>query len=425
MPLRVFWSYSHKDSKHLAQIRDAFAVMIRTRQIESWHDGEIAPGAAWAEEIRGAMAAADVLLLLVSNHFLASCFCIERELKEALARRAAGVRVVPIILSSCDWQSDPLLEGLQALPDGGEPLRGKRSLDLDRLQEVVKGVRRLALQASAAAPPTPGATRPPLPEGLPFICNRRPQESQLSREVGEHFRRRPRRPFVSLVHGPESEHLLGYLTRLRAFSLPMYLDLPRDTELQHIFWLRWPDPGVSEERAVEQLREGLADSLHCAPDRISEALKAHGRPVLVYSRLSSGDLVRGGEALLRAYLRFWDSLPPLPPPAKVVACALVHYEPPEEDAARAVQELLAGAPELARRFANLTMSVLPRLESVPREDVEGLAGKAIVQRYCPLERHLSEWHADVAAIYGTRDRLPMKELEPHLRDLLPKYAARR
>lgn len=59
-------------------------------------------------------------LLFVSKNFLASPFIQDAELPPLLQRRKEeGLRVVPIIIRPCMWQSVPVLSDLQALPTDG------------------------------------------------------------------------------------------------------------------------------------------------------------------------------------------------------------------------------------------------------------------------------------------------------------------
>jgi 2-polyprenyl-3-methyl-5-hydroxy-6-metoxy-1,4-benzoquinol methylase len=69
------------------------------------------------------MNAADVVLLLVSQDFIASDYCYGIEMAQALkAHKRGEKRVVPIILKESTWQDTPL-KNLQALPQDGKPLK--------------------------------------------------------------------------------------------------------------------------------------------------------------------------------------------------------------------------------------------------------------------------------------------------------------
>lgn len=119
---KVFLSYAHKDDAHRAKLVNHLAPLIDKGVLQVWHDRKIRPGANWATEIDTHLESADLVLLLVSDFFLASDYCKGIELRRALERRAQGLtEVVPVILSSCAWQVPPLSD-LQALPADGVPI---------------------------------------------------------------------------------------------------------------------------------------------------------------------------------------------------------------------------------------------------------------------------------------------------------------
>jgi hypothetical protein len=122
-PIRVFVSYSHKDKALLEKLRAHISLLKRRGVIDDWHDGQIAAGQAWAQEIDENLASAAIILLLVSADFLASDYCYSREMENALQRHDAGeARVIPVILREVDWEDAPFAR-LQALPAGGRPVR--------------------------------------------------------------------------------------------------------------------------------------------------------------------------------------------------------------------------------------------------------------------------------------------------------------
>jgi hypothetical protein len=120
---KIFISYSHRDEK----FKDELVMMLIPLQnhgvIEIWQDRRIEEGEEWYQAIKDAMTTCDLALLLVSKHFLASSFISREELPNLLQRRKEqGLRVVPIIISECMWQSVPVLKDLQALPKDGKPV---------------------------------------------------------------------------------------------------------------------------------------------------------------------------------------------------------------------------------------------------------------------------------------------------------------
>jgi hypothetical protein len=147
-PVSVFISYSHQDEKYLGkgELLDYLAG-LRQDGIDFWWDGRIETGDAWDDNIRRALSNADIAVALVSQAFLNSRYCQEVELRTFLERQKfKGLRVLPVIISPCDWQNHSWLSSRQVLPRSGTigthySNRAKRQqLYLDLLNDI----RRLA-----------------------------------------------------------------------------------------------------------------------------------------------------------------------------------------------------------------------------------------------------------------------------------------
>jgi hypothetical protein len=120
---KVFISYSHRDEKFKDELITILIPLQDQGILTIWHDREITPGTDWYQAIQDAMNDCDLALLLVSGDFLASRFIRDKELARLFQRRKEeGLRVVPIIIRSCKWQSIPVLRDIQALPKNAKPL---------------------------------------------------------------------------------------------------------------------------------------------------------------------------------------------------------------------------------------------------------------------------------------------------------------
>jgi len=116
--------------------------MERQGLLTAWHDQKVLAGQEWAKEIDGALESAALILLLVSDDFIASRYCWSSELKRALEKHDAGLaHVVPIIVRPCDWQISEVGR-LQALPTAGRPITRWDDTD-DAWLDVAQGLRRL------------------------------------------------------------------------------------------------------------------------------------------------------------------------------------------------------------------------------------------------------------------------------------------
>jgi hypothetical protein len=84
--MHAFISYSHKDTVALDRLHTHLAVLKREGKIVGWYDREILAGGEVDKEIAAKLAGSDLFLALVSPDFLASSYCYDREMAEALTR---------------------------------------------------------------------------------------------------------------------------------------------------------------------------------------------------------------------------------------------------------------------------------------------------------------------------------------------------
>lgn len=143
---QVFISYSRKDRKWLEILQTALKPLL-TQMPLVWDDTKIKAGTDWRQEMKDALAASKVAVLLVSPNFLASDFIAEHELLPLLkAVRNDGLIICWIAIRNCLYQVTEI-ERFQALNDPAEPLAtlGLRARD----NEVVK----ICKQIKAATEP--------------------------------------------------------------------------------------------------------------------------------------------------------------------------------------------------------------------------------------------------------------------------------
>src|SRR5215218_1859001 len=102
--IRAFCSYSHRDEEFLKQLNVHLTVLKRRGLIDDWNDRKIGAGQEWREAIEENLKAADVVLLLVSDDFMASEFAYEEEMGRAIERDERGeALVIPIIVRPAIW----------------------------------------------------------------------------------------------------------------------------------------------------------------------------------------------------------------------------------------------------------------------------------------------------------------------------------
>ena len=135
-PLKTFITYAHKDKVAKDKLITSLAVMEREGKVKLWNDNAIRPGDEWRNIIFSNLTKSDLMLYLVSAASLASENC-NKELAEALNFE---IKIIPIILESCDWMNHKL-SNFQALPDKGIPINAWHP-ESKGWQNVVYGIRK-------------------------------------------------------------------------------------------------------------------------------------------------------------------------------------------------------------------------------------------------------------------------------------------
>ena len=149
-PLKVFITYSHKNTAAKDELTTRLALLQSEGIIDIWHDNEILLGDKWRDAIFSNLADSDLLLYLTSVYSLESENC-NKELATALN---AEIRVILIILERCDWLNHQLSD-FQALPDKGLPIT-KWEHESDGWQNVVDGIRKTINKLQSQADPSSG-----------------------------------------------------------------------------------------------------------------------------------------------------------------------------------------------------------------------------------------------------------------------------
>jgi internalin A len=141
-PVRLFYSYSHKDEKLRNQMDTHLKILEHRRLILPWHDRQIDAGEDWKKQIDANLDSAHIILLLVSADFIASEYCYQKEMKRALERHKKGEAVViPIILRETHLKDAPFAD-LQALPENAKAVTSwsKRDAAWKNISEGIEKV---------------------------------------------------------------------------------------------------------------------------------------------------------------------------------------------------------------------------------------------------------------------------------------------
>jgi nucleotide-binding universal stress UspA family protein len=138
----VFVSYSHADGEWLRRLQKHLQPLQR-EGIVVWDDTRLKAGEHWREEIRQALAAAKVAILLISADFLASDFIVTNELPPLLkAAEEEGATILPVIISPCRFTRMESLSRFQAVNNPAKPLvkmrQAGREEVLDQVAQAVE-----------------------------------------------------------------------------------------------------------------------------------------------------------------------------------------------------------------------------------------------------------------------------------------------
>jgi hypothetical protein len=148
-PARLFICYSSKDSKSRTELEATLTILQDQGIIRVWYDRMISAGDDWNEEIQKKLDESEMILFLISRHFLASSYIRKRELPRALARHNAGkARLIPLVLTVCSWDKTPLY-ALQTATGDRRPIRRwkdkeeayyKVELELEKVWRELRGL---------------------------------------------------------------------------------------------------------------------------------------------------------------------------------------------------------------------------------------------------------------------------------------------
>ena len=122
MSLKVFIFYSQKDEEFRDFLEDRLILLKDLKLIESWRDRQII-GKKWDGDMYPLLDRAEMILLLISQSFLASDFCKSKDIKKAIERHKSGTaKVIPLMIYPIrNWHKTPFAE-LELLPKDGLPI---------------------------------------------------------------------------------------------------------------------------------------------------------------------------------------------------------------------------------------------------------------------------------------------------------------
>ncbi len=140
-PIEVFISYTQDDEKFKQELEKHLKLLTRQKIIHAVHSQSIAPGDSRQQDIANLIDTAQIILLLVSQNFLASDQPYDYEMMHAMKKQETGsARVIPVILRPTNLKGTPF-EGLRGVPRDDKPV-GSPSNDVawSKISEEIREV---------------------------------------------------------------------------------------------------------------------------------------------------------------------------------------------------------------------------------------------------------------------------------------------
>jgi hypothetical protein len=157
MPVRLVYSSVPADEAFREQLSTHLHTLVQNGLVSEWYEQQIPAGSDVVTERHHAWQSADILLLLLSADYFASDAFDSHEMQQALDRHRSGqLRIVPLLLRPCDWQST-LVAGLQCLPRNGKPLSKWDDRD-DAFLTIVQDLRHIITGQEPATSPVASLT---------------------------------------------------------------------------------------------------------------------------------------------------------------------------------------------------------------------------------------------------------------------------
>ena len=138
--ISLFYVYAHEDGELCDELDLHLSGLRRQGVFTNRYDSEIILGEYWTQKTKTQFNSADIILLLVDPHFIASDDCYRIEMSRAIERHERGeALVIPIILRPVLWEGTPF-DKLQVLPMDGKPITTWTNRD-EAFLNVVQGIR--------------------------------------------------------------------------------------------------------------------------------------------------------------------------------------------------------------------------------------------------------------------------------------------
>jgi len=269
-----------------------------------------------------------------------------------------------------------------------------------------------------------------IPELLPYLSDRSEQQFKLREALQEFEPKKPRRPFIGIVHGDERECHDMFCVRLQKDLLPNLLRLDTEQELIATYVHEWPVAEGNPLKRFEQLQASLArtltGSMSAELPELVKIIAQHETPVLIRAHLATEVWQKNETELLHRWLDFWNSWPDLILGRRLFVFLNIQYKraiprpfllkPKSEKRNDEVREAIKRIDFSA--YQGLAGVVLPELKGITQSEVEDW-----VRQYACQFCHPHELFPKVRELFDAAkmERIPMEILAIKLKALLEQH----
>ncbi len=152
-PVRIFLVFDRKDRRFRDDMITQLAVLRRNGKIDDWHEYEVYPGSDWQSVDNERLNQANIILLFVTPDFIASDYCYDVQMQQALARHNAGeAHVIPILFLPTLWRDLPFahLQGLPLTEQKEIKAVSEWRSKYTAYVEIIKGIQRVIEKISSS-----------------------------------------------------------------------------------------------------------------------------------------------------------------------------------------------------------------------------------------------------------------------------------
>jgi hypothetical protein len=269
-----------------------------------------------------------------------------------------------------------------------------------------------------------------IPDLLPYLSDRSEQEYALGRALQDAEVKKPRRPFVGIIHGDERECHDMFCERLQKELLPALLRLDTERDLITTYVHEWPAAEGTPSKRFDQLQASLARKLsgnmNTGLPELVKIIAQHETPVVIRAHIPAEAWQKNEAEVLRLWLDFWNRWPDLVVGRRLCVFLNIHYKsatpraflwkPKSEKRNDEVRECVRRIDFSA--YGGLHGVILPELKGITKGEVEDW-----VRQYASEFCHIQELLPKVRELFEIAEieRIPMQTLATKLKALLEQY----